>query len=290
VSWRVTTNGLSIFIILALLGITSPSSGQIRGVTCQPGQETFKGQVQEIAQTQSSPGDRFEYLQTMKFDSHGNMMELSEGSRKMRTTDVKWQSRALYGYDASRRLSSSTGLILLDPVYQSECVFTYSETGDLTMVMRSHEKRFETASLYVYSQGKRVKEFGYSVSSMLPLIIIHEYDDKGIERTRTVGHAQSSRRTYDERGRVAKFEAYEGDTLIAYETMTYNEKGNLTEYAHYRLGGILVWRDLWRYEYDEVGNWTSNEYTKTGEEEGKSPATFSLTKRSITYYNALPPE
>lgn len=158
------------------------------------------------------------------------------------------------------------------------------------MVMRSHKKRFETASLYVYSRGKRIKEFEYSASSMLPRTITHEYDDKGIEHTRAAGHAKSSQRTYNERGKVAKFEAYEGNTLIAYETLIYNEKGDLTEYAHYRSNDSLVWRDLWRYEYDEVGNWTSNEYTKTGEEDGKSSVTFSLTKRSITYYNVLPPQ
>ena len=288
VSWRVTANGRFIFIVLALLGVASPSNGQFLGLTCQPGQETFRGQVKEITQIESSTGASSEYLQIMKFDSHGNMTEASEGSRSIGTTDVQWRSKSVYAYDASRRLSSITGSILFDPVIQSECAFGYSETGDLTIVVQSHEKRFKSASMYVYSQGKRIKEFDYSATSKLPWITIHEYDDRGIECIRSVEHAQSSRRTYDERGKVAMFEAYEGNTLIAYETMIYNERGDLTEFAHYRPGDILIWRDLWRYEYDEVGNWTSNEHTKTGEETGKSPAMLSLRKRSITYYNALP--
>jgi hypothetical protein len=245
--------------------------------------------VQEIAQTQSSPGDQFELLKTMKFDSHGNIMEAREGYRKIGTSDVHWKSEAFYRYDASRRLTSSTELIMLDPVYESECAFSYSETGDLTMAIRSHEKRFERVVLFVYSQ-KRVKTLEYAVSSNRPLINVIEYDDKGIERTSTVGQTKSSRSTYNERGRVAKFEAYEGDTLIAYETMLYNERNDLTETAHYRSGDILAWRDQCRYEYDEVGNWTSNECKETDIETGRSPAKFWLTKRSISYYNALPPQ
>ncbi|TKB60576.1 MAG: hypothetical protein E8D49_05640 [Nitrospira sp.] len=77
---------------------------------------------------------------------------------------------------------------------------------------------------------------------------------------------------------MAKFEAYEGSTMIAYETMIYNERGDLTDYAHYRSGDILAWRDLWRYEYDEVGNWTSREHTQVGEEASKSPAMFLTQK------------
>lgn len=289
-SWRVTANGCSILTIFALLGVTSPLNGQFLGFACAPKQETFRGQVKEITQTQSAPGDKFEYLQTMKFDSHGNMVESSEGSRKIGTTDAKWESRAMYAYDVSRRLSSSTGLIFFDPVYQSECVFSYSETGDLTMILRSHKKRFEAAKLYVYSQEKRIRELDYSAPSRLPLVTIHEYDDKGIERSGPVGGARFSQRTYNERGKVAKFEAYEGNELIAYETMIYNERGDLTETTHYRSNDSVAWRDLCRYEYDEVGNWTSNECRETDVEAGKSPARLSLIKRSITYYSALPPQ
>lgn len=245
------------------------------------------GQVQEITQIQSLPGKTVEYLRTMQFDSHGNMMEASEGSQEIGTTDVKWQSKILYTYDASRRLSSITEFILLDPVVQSECVFGYSETGDLSIVLLSDEKRFVRASLYAYSQGRRIKELDYFGRIVRPTISIFEYDDRGIKTVKQTGGLKN---LYNERGEHTTSKLYEDGKLIAYETLVYNERGDLTEYAHYRSNDRLVWRDLWRYEYDKAGNWTSREYSKTGEEAGKSPEILNLTKRSITYYNALPPQ
>jgi hypothetical protein len=170
-------------------------------------------------------------------------------------------------------------------------VLSYSTIGNLALIIRSVDKRFKGASLYVHVSGKLVKEINYDAPTMLPSgINTLEYsinkDSMTVER-RHIGNARYSKHIYNERDEEVKFEAYE-DKLIAYETFVYNDRGDLIDYAHYRPGNILAWRDVFRYEYDEAGNWTSREYTQIGERDIQFRDSMSMTTRTITYYSNQP--
>jgi hypothetical protein len=181
---------------------------------------------------------------------------------------------------------SISELLLLNPPVQLECVLEYSSLGDIALVVRSHTKSFAGASLYVRESGKLVKKINYTQDNMLPVgISFFQYDTElRTKEQRNEGDSRSFKSTYNERGEKVKFEVYEENVLIAYETFTYSERGTLIEYVHYRPGDVLVWRDLFRYEYDQVGNWTSRDYSQTSENNSQFVATRSKTIRTITYY------
>lgn len=290
-SWLVRVIGLCILAFSMLNGLSSFANAQHGIFDCQPERETFSerlhGKVKEIRATNSNPGSRTEFIDVQKFDEFGKRTEAEEGIREEGATEIKWRSRSAYAYDELARLMSITELLLFNPPVQLECVLGYSNFGDLALVVRSDAKSFTGASLYVHESGKLVKKINYYQGSMLPAgISTFEYDtDMRTTEQRNIGDSRYSKSTHNERGEKVKFEAYEKNTLVAHETFTYSERGALIENAHYRPGDVLVWRDLFRYEYDQVGNWTSRDYSQTSEKDSEVGATRSRTIRAITYYS-----
>lgn len=253
---------------------------------CEPTQETFIGQAKEIKTTSTYPGASRETIRVKSFNASGMLTEVKDGTRMAGTTDTKWRSTSAYNYDDAARVMVVTETFGFIPPVEQQCVLSYSRGGELAVVVRSDSKRFTGASFYVYEDRKLTKAIHYNRSTPQPSSISTFEYSNGIRSRehQNAGEPRSSVRTYDESGRVARFDAYEHGKLIAFETLTYNDKNDLVEWAHYRPDNILVWRDLFSREYDEVGNWKKEEHTQTGETEGgRSGATLSTTTRTITY-------
>lgn len=255
---------------------------------CEPTQETFIGQAKEIKTTSTYPGASRETIRVKSFNASGKLTEVKDGARMDGTTDTKWDSTSTYNYDDTDRVTVVTETFGFNPPVERQCVLSYSRGGELAVVVRSDRKRFTGASFYVYEDGKLRKTIYYNRSTLQPSSIsTFEYSNGMKSREhQNAGEFRYSVRTYDESGRVARFDAYEHGKLIAFEALAYNDRNDLAEWAHYRPGNILVWRDLFSREYDEVGNWNKEEHTQTGETEGgRSGATLSITARTITYFS-----
>ena len=253
---------------------------------CEPTQEIFIGQAKEIKTTSTSSVASRETIRVKSFNASGMLTEVKDGTRMDGTTDTKWDSTSVYNYDDEYRVTVVTETFGFIPPVEQHCVLSYSRGGELAAVVRSDRKRFTGASFYVYEDRKLTKAIHYNGPTLQPSSISTFEYSNGIRSReyQNAGEPRSSVRTYDESGRVARFDAYEHGKLIAFETLTYNDRSDLVEWAHYRPGNILVWRDLFRLEYDEVGNWKKKEHTQTGETEGGwSGATLSTTTRTITY-------
>ncbi len=76
-----------------------------------------------------------------------------------------------------------------------------------------------------------------------------------------------------------------GSTLTGKEVYRYDEKGNISEMTFFNADGSLLSREVYKYDYDSVGNWTKMTTSVAVVEAGK--VTFEpteVTYRSIIYY------
>jgi TonB family protein len=76
-----------------------------------------------------------------------------------------------------------------------------------------------------------------------------------------------------------------GSTLTGKEVYQYDEKGNISEMTLLNVDGSLLSREVYKYDYDSVGNWTKMTSSVAVVEAGK--VTFEpteVTYRSIMYY------
>ena len=77
----------------------------------------------------------------------------------------------------------------------------------------------------------------------------------------------------------------EGGTLTGRESYKYDDKGNISEMTLVNAGGSLVSKEVYKYEYDSVGNWVKMTASVAVVENGKigfEPT--EVTYRAIFYY------
>ncbi len=90
--------------------------------------------------------------------------------------------------------------------------------------------------------------------------------------------------------RLAEHRYYYADSTLAYHwKFAYDQRGNLLEKASYSADGVLKYRLMMAYEYDERGNWVSR--TTSGwsalaevEEGGAEFRFLGIVRRRITYF------
>jgi hypothetical protein len=116
---------LPVFICFMLHGASIPAKAQHVSPTCQPNHETFRGQVKEIIQTESSHGAKTEFILLRKFDARGKLLEEEEGSREDWVTATRWRSRTIYIYDELARLISHRAAAIRSSSPSRMCAFVF---------------------------------------------------------------------------------------------------------------------------------------------------------------------
>src|SRR6267142_1894774 len=93
--------------------------------------------------------------------------------------------------------------------------------------------------------------------------------------------------SYDPKGAKVENQYFPvaGSTLTGKEVYKYDDKGNISEMTVVSDNGSLLSKEVYKYEYDSIGNWTRMTSSVAVIEAGK--ITFEpteVTYRSITYY------
>ncbi len=93
--------------------------------------------------------------------------------------------------------------------------------------------------------------------------------------------------TYDINGRKIDTVAYpvEGSAPSGKEQYRYDDKGNITEMVVRGNDGSILSKEIYQYEFDELGNWKKMTTSVAVSEDGKqSFESVEVTYRTITYY------
>lgn len=201
-----------------------------------------------------------------------------------------------------------------------ETAYTYDSQGDLTREIIEDETIGQYPSkLYVYDKsGNRVAEAAYNVCGTFSSLHIYDRDDKERLREDLLYKSRSITRTvmdYDEQGRLIRSRRYQNGVFKSITQYAYDLNHHVAEQVTYLPDGTLYNRtriayddrgnpaveesrhptlpsldskEISRYEYDPVGNWTKRTIHREivpVDEDGKPVSEpIEVVDRSITYH------
>ena len=187
------------------------------------------------------------------YDDNGNIL-----TERHFTPNGELESRVENNYDANGRAVDSAQFDSFDELCQKN-VFSYGEDGRLERKGCFYgEGSPEYATVYVYEDGRLVREDAYDEEEFVCTEKAYEYDGNG-HVSKTTEYDEDGNvlyRTtdeYDAEGRLAKRlreEPQEHDSRTF--VYAYDEQGHKTKELMYNLDGKLIAKAYYR--YDEMGN------------------------------------
>lgn len=176
-----------------------------------------------------------------------------------------WTAYAPFGFHGGETVQDGLTLRRNTPTHKR--VIVHDEEGRRIEVARYFYDRLETVERYD-TEGRLVEKLGH-------------FDERGEPQERDA-------RAYDEEGRLVSIRHQIKVPLPMSKSpfdrrysLTYDERGNLTEFVGYEEDGSLLSRESYEYEYDARGNWVKS--TKTDvTNDGHASVTEEF--REITYF------
>ncbi|WP_299837249.1 hypothetical protein [uncultured Tenacibaculum sp.] len=167
----------------------------------------------------------------------------------------------------------------------------YNEKNEKTAMYCYVENSDKLIYRWIYSyneKGLKIKDEIYDASDKLTLERFFKYDEKGnkIERTQKYVYNPDTalnKRTfeYDESGRNIRINTYDpfGKNIKSHYDFVYDDGGNKIEENILNPNGKLTSKWIYKYEFDEKGNWIK----KTEFDQGIFPK--NIIERTYEYYN-----
>ena len=179
-------------------------------------------------------------------------------------------------------------------------VWTYDERGAMTTAAR-YEADGTILSKEIFSYNgttpKPVESVSQDKDETFFGRVVYRYDSAGrmVERSWVDDERKPVSRNvyaYDERGNLITVKVYDRqDALSSRWGYSYDDKRNRTEWLDYHPDGSLAGRQVYRYEFDDRGNWTKKviaDWISDGQAGTLEPS--EVVHRTLSYYPAKPPQ
>ncbi len=260
-------------------------------------EDGLKGPVQSVETKESL------LIQTDRYDQQGRVIERVQGGRE--TSQSLWPLRFTYAYDqAGRRIAEVIRDAHGDLVKETRTV--YDDHGNRTAELAVWgDGTFENLSLYGYDDAhRRIRALHYNAVQVINRNL-YGYDEAGrLSRERFERNYH-----YDAAGsQVARSDRFDlgYDVVLVHDDhgrirekvvsdlkgrkqgrseFRYDEHGSQIEELSYDAGGHMTDRKTYAYEYDAMGNWTTETFhwwDLVGG--GEALKQSHVRERSLVYY------
>jgi hypothetical protein len=270
------------------------SQSKIKGQTLhKPSFEQFKGKVKTLEVSIYDAEDKLgeavktdlekKYLETYSID--GNKLEEVHYLNNNVVSE-----KFNFEYDKNGNLLNETKYNASGRMYE-KYVYKYNDKGYLTEVLDyNSDTLVDGKSEYVNDvNGNAIEEKDLNSNGIVYDSYTYKYDDKGnlIEEndynSRNILNEHFVYK-YDANGNLIENSIYNSSNLLFDRfTYVYDEKGNVIEEIDYNGDGAIFKKNVYKYHYDQNGNWTKRTKYNVLNENTKEPD--SIIEIKIGYFN-----
>lgn len=277
-------------IVVAVVGLAA-----VTGVFSQTNdweEDGLKGKVRDMtierAELVQKAGTLFEAkrkpVETMSFTAEGAKIEEAHYSAN---GALLWTFVHAYGSDGRRRTTESR---LANGTVSETLVFAYSNDKRTESDTLGPDGSLREKSSYAYDENGNTAEIdevaadGTSVGKWT-----YHYDTRGHVREWAAYNPdgsifEESTYTYDSEGRLKVTAQYRADNSLE-KRVAYDSKGNEIEAEKDAADGTVLWKRIYEYEFDSVGNWIKKTTKElTGSSGNSDFAAVEIEFRTVQYY------
>ncbi|MBR9861558.1 hypothetical protein GYB22_12605 [bacterium] len=280
----------SIQLLLVLFVIASCSSKKNKTITDLE-EMNLKGQVKSLqeqmyegveeagrimpGEAMSGLGSSAEYL----FNPKGYLSFERQVISAVSTMEYR------YEYDNADRLNKKVMMDDNDKVVQF-WLYEYSDDGYLIKRVRydDHSNKEMIMSQTQDEKGRVKQQFAKGITQNINQSWIYSYDNQGnlahrfwIDSTKAYALKRDEKMSYNQEGDLMQKEFYIDGSLDFKVDYEYNDRGFVSKEVEKNVEGEVLATRIFRYSYDEKGNWLSKAVERDGDP-------ITVTIRKITYY------